>query len=391
VSAQLFSRASHSTRGWPTFCGLSVGRPRGTGDAQLRKRVFALNDMPFREKAKIVIWGLEGGKCAFPECQKVLVLKVVGSSAGYSLVGEVAHIVAETQGGPRGNSALALEERNSVENGILMCAEHHKLIDDHPGRFPVEWLLELKRRHEAEYRLSSEFDQALLFDRAKYAEYIDQWVARGHVEDWPVWTSWLPSGDWPRLSIQVCEDLGALADWLFGRIWPGRYPDVESSLSNFQRVLRDLLSVFLEHAEKQGNQWQTIKFYQAREWLPDDEYHRRLRSYEFHCDLVTDLTLELTRAANYVCDNVRICLDPEFRLAEGVLTVQMGPFSDFRWRTYRPEYSRVERKEFPYSGLKEFKRTRHTRDISFGRGATAADPAAVENLIERNDRLPDFE
>jgi hypothetical protein len=347
--------------------------------------------MPFREKAKIVIWGLEGGRCAFPDCKKQLVQKVAGSATAYSLVGEVAHIVAEAHNGPRGNSTLTPDQRNSVENGILMCTEHHKLIDDHPHKFTVEWLRDLKRKREAEYRLSSEFDQALLFDRTKYAEYIDKWVVQGHIEDWSAWTSWLPSGDWPRLNIQVSEDLGALADWLFSRVWPGRYLDVESSLSNFQTVLRDLLSVFLEHAEKQGNQWQTIKFYQSDEWLPDEEYNRRLLRYDFHCDLVTDLTLELTRAANYICDKVRLHLDPEFRLTEGVLTVQMGPFQDFRWRTYRPEYRTLERTESPYPGLKEFKKIRQTRDISFGSGATATDPTAVKNLIERRNKLPDLE
>jgi HNH endonuclease len=313
-------------------------------------------------------------------------------SSGYSLIGEVAHIVAEAQNGPRGASKLTLEERNSAENAILMCTEHHKTIDDHPEQFTVTWLLELKRTHEENFRLSTEFDQALLFDRAKYAEYIDQWIALGHVDEWSVWTSWLPSGDWPRLNIEVSNDLETLTDWLFNRIWPSRYPDVETSLMNFRAVLSDLLSVFLAHAEKQGDQWQTVKFYKEEgEWLPQQEYARRVHRYEFHCDLVTDLTLELTRAANYVCDTVRFHLDPEFRFKEGVLTVQMGPFGDFRYRTYRPEYRASERTASPYPGLKEFRKIRHTRDVNFGKGTSAADPNAIKDLIERSNTLPDLE
>jgi hypothetical protein len=86
---------------------------------------------------------------------------------------------------------------------------------------------------------------------------------------------------------------------------------------------------------------------------------------------VEDLMLELTRAANYVCDMVREYLFPSFRLKEGVLLVETGPFMDFKHRIYRAEYRGPEKTEMPYPGLETFKKVRHTRDFSVGYGSTA--------------------
>jgi hypothetical protein len=66
-----------------------------------------------------------------------------------SLLGEICHICAQSFGGPRYNPALSDEELHSLENLILLCRKHHKLIDDQAERFTESWLKEAKRRHEA--------------------------------------------------------------------------------------------------------------------------------------------------------------------------------------------------------------------------------------------------
>ncbi|WP_155985169.1 hypothetical protein [Thioalkalivibrio sp. AKL6] len=64
------------------------------------------------------------------------------------LVGEVAHIVAEREDGPRGISDIDIVARNCERNLLLLCLGHHKVVDDDPVTYPVGKLLEIKNAHE---------------------------------------------------------------------------------------------------------------------------------------------------------------------------------------------------------------------------------------------------
>ena len=76
--------------------------------------------------------------------------------------------------------------------------------------------------------------------------------------------------------------------------------------------------------------------------------------------------MELTRAANYVCDKIRERFFPTFRLKDCVLLVMHGPYMDMSYRTSRCEYRGEERTDAPYPGLDEFKHLRAKRDHAFG-------------------------
>ena len=61
--------------------------------------------------------------------------------------GEVAHIVAETYDGPRGNYPLPLEKRNEPDNLIYLCvACHREEVDKYPEKYPVNLLRDMKHR-----------------------------------------------------------------------------------------------------------------------------------------------------------------------------------------------------------------------------------------------------
>ena len=82
---------------------------------------------------------------------------------------------------------------------------------------------------------------------------------------------------------------------------------------------------------------------------------------------------ELTRAANYVCDNIRQYISHSYRLKEGCLLAQSGPYGDFSFRMHRLEYKGEERIRMPYPRLEKFKKLRETRDLNFGKGVSADD------------------
>jgi hypothetical protein len=146
---------------------------------------------------------------------------------------------------------------------------------------------------------------------------------------------------------------------------PGRYKGLENAFENFRRVLQDLLMTFHKHSEKIGDSFITTKFYHIPDWNPE-KYEELSKQYEYHVGLVEDLVLELTRAANYICDMVRASLDPSYRIRDGILIITSGPYMDFTYKSHRVLYRGVEKNDIPYPGINAFKKIRFSRDFYFG-------------------------
>ena len=291
-----------------------------------------------------------------------------------SVIGEAAHIVAEKEEGPRGVSPLTREQRDKYANLLLLCSVHHKQVDDQTGAYTVDRLNQLKREHEAWVRQQLDFDAVKLRDEILYASYVEEWACSLKLDEWNSWGSWMLSADQPRMHQERKQALDNIRPWLLSRVWPGRYLNLEDAFTNFRHVAQDMCRTFERHAEKiWGDTWQVAKFYRIDEWDPD-RYSRLSKQYDDHVSLVEDLFLELTRAANYVCDKVREELLPSYRLKEGVLLVTSGPHMDLSNRTHRVEYRGDERTRRPYRGLEEFNVDRFTRDCYFGDPPASDEP-----------------
>lgn len=74
-------------------------------------------------------------------CRKLLVHS--GEDGSPSLVGEIAHIVGEKESAARGKS-LYTGGRNDPDNLILLCREHHKIVDDHEIFYSADRLRQLR-------------------------------------------------------------------------------------------------------------------------------------------------------------------------------------------------------------------------------------------------------
>ena len=94
-----------------------------------------------------VLYQRSGNRCAFPGCQKELVYPE-SSLDDHVVLSEVAHIVSPKLGGPRGDCPLPLEERDKYDNLILLCEEHHTIVDNQVYTYPVERLRQMKVDHE---------------------------------------------------------------------------------------------------------------------------------------------------------------------------------------------------------------------------------------------------
>jgi hypothetical protein len=197
-------------------------------------------------------------------------------------------------------------------------------------------------------------------------------VGRGPIDDWLAYTSYLLSEP-PSVDKKFFGNLKKLRNWILSRVWPKTHPALKGALQNFGQVINDLVNKFEEYSEDDDDEdsedakLRTEKFYQ-KDIYERDVYDLLLRRFNYHVDLIEDLSFELTRAANYVCDQVRASLDRTFRINEGVLLVQRGPNMDLTWTTLRLEYRGKERIDKPYPGLRKFKDLRKKRDFNIGKG-----------------------
>lgn len=325
--------------------------------------------MSINIKTHKMLWGRSGSICAFPDCKKELVMDETESDDP-SVIGEEAHIVARKTDGPRGESDLTPEQRDKYNNLILLCSVHHKQIDDQPNHYTVDKITGFKKAHEDWIKSSLKIDLEKQHDDEIYSTYIDKIIELSNAENWKAWTSFLYGGGHARMYKEQYDNLRKLVEYILSRVWPNRYPKLESSILNLKNVLNDFLNVFDEHSEDvaNGGLW-TKKFYKIDEWNPE-RYEELSKKYDYHISLVLDLTSELTRAMNFLFDNVRACLYKSFRLNEGVLLIETGPSMNLTWTTLRLEYKKDKRTDLPYPGLKEFMEIRKNRNLHHGEGVS---------------------
>ncbi|EJL37540.1 hypothetical protein PMI01_00618 [Caulobacter sp. AP07] len=106
-----------------------------------------------------------GNQCAHPNCDKVLI-----NSAG-TMIGDICHIRAAEEEGPRFDDTMTNESRRGEANLVLMCAVHHRQIDGEVANYPAKRLETIKRDHEA--RLSEIGDTLSLRFEAQYRDQAD--------------------------------------------------------------------------------------------------------------------------------------------------------------------------------------------------------------------------
>ena len=96
-----------------------------------------------------------GNRCAFPGCGEIL-LHECDETDDPVVLSKIAHIVAESLDGPRGNYPLSTEERNKEVNLLILCGKHHDIIDNTPQLYTVERLRQIKEDHETLIRKATD-------------------------------------------------------------------------------------------------------------------------------------------------------------------------------------------------------------------------------------------
>lgn len=117
-----------------------------------------------------------GGYCQNPGCNQPLFLDA-GSKNIH--IGEMAHVFAAANDGPRANAALSQAERGQFENLILLCPKCHTIIDKAPEAYPDATVLAWKQRHGE--RIAELFGVITYSDRGRARDAINPLLAENRL------------------------------------------------------------------------------------------------------------------------------------------------------------------------------------------------------------------
>ncbi len=92
------------------------------------------------------VWMRSGGRCAFPGCNIPLWKDLLTNERVNAAL--IAHIVAWTPTGPRGDAVLSPQLATDASNLMLLCHTHHERVDNDEAQFTVDVLMDYKARHE---------------------------------------------------------------------------------------------------------------------------------------------------------------------------------------------------------------------------------------------------
>jgi hypothetical protein len=298
-------------------------------------------------KTRKILWGKSGNRCAI--CRTLLYDNEIETD-NPALIGEECHIVAKEENGPRGNSSLSSEERDFENNLILLCCNHHTIIDTETVNYTVEKLHTIKSEHEewVKKSLNIQIDKSLL----SMCVTIEKWETIVNVKNWTNNFGGITYNVNSRISKQYYNSLKEADDFLLKRFKINTFNSTEEEFDNFRKILHDLIQVFNKYIDwklMNSDSYITELFYKIDRWDPE-MYNLLLDKYNFHVRLINDLTLELTRSANRIIELIRENIDPSYFQKEGKLMLHFGADINLMEHKIIPIYQNTEK----YNGLKDF-------------------------------------
>jgi hypothetical protein len=108
---------------------------------------MARNDFPASVKQQLA--NRVNHRCSNPDCRATTSGPQLEPEGSIN-VGVAAHITAASAGGPRFDAALSQENRASAANGVWLCQNCAKLVDNDARRFAADLLWAWKAQAEAE-------------------------------------------------------------------------------------------------------------------------------------------------------------------------------------------------------------------------------------------------
>lgn len=107
-------------------------------------RFLSISDIS--PKVRYLLWAKSAGRCEFDGCNKPLWKD--GLTQIEMNFADVAHIIGDSPDGPRGDVVLSKDYCDDVSNLMLMCLNHHRMIDQITKVYSDVVLRQMKIIHE---------------------------------------------------------------------------------------------------------------------------------------------------------------------------------------------------------------------------------------------------
>jgi hypothetical protein len=302
-----------------------------------------------------LLWGRAGNRCSM--CRYELSHETP-SSHKY-LLGEQAHIIGESESAPRGESPLSREQRNSYHNLILLCPNHHTEIDKNVNEWPVEKLHQAKSQHElwVSETLSSQSDVTAQAHQIIASSIIDKIVTACRLDEWEGWTSFAlsPEQQWTN---GMNHELYQLVKDTQKTLWPDELDELKRACLTLSQAAYRASETFWSNAELHDGIWYSIRFYKEPPNNPN--YQSDLAEFERWQDECYQWVRDATKAANWFADMVRRDVNPLFFAEHSKLSIEEGPFADFKYRCRIPEFTEAEKLAMPNALISLSDQSNHT-------------------------------
>ncbi|MBY5827670.1 HNH endonuclease [Rhizobium leguminosarum] len=149
--------------------------------------------MTISPKSIKLLWSGAAGYCSFDGCHERLCQPEAEGAAPYTL-GEMAHICGDKPGANRHDPSQTQEQRDDYANLILLCPNHHSVIDKKANehRYSVQILEAMKREHEA--KVIARMEAGKVPDRNSLALQIQALLE----ENYQAWVTYGPTSEIAR-------------------------------------------------------------------------------------------------------------------------------------------------------------------------------------------------
>ena len=136
--------------------------------------------MAVSEKSRKILWGRSGNRCAV--CKTELVLEKDPFNKHLN-IGEECHIISKQPNGPR-HKIVSAFDYDSSENLLLLCCNHHKMVDEQVQAYPEDKLIAIKAEHESwvKANLDGNKNYEEVFPKSKLTELLDFVTSKHDIE-----------------------------------------------------------------------------------------------------------------------------------------------------------------------------------------------------------------
>src|SRR5262245_9385553 len=106
------------------------------------------------ERDRVILWARAAGRCCFPDCRLELI-EPATTLDDDAIFGQAAHVVAHSSKGPRANPNFPADQLDKYENLVLLCGNHHTIVDKQANTYTVEDMQSWKAEHEGWVRIKT--------------------------------------------------------------------------------------------------------------------------------------------------------------------------------------------------------------------------------------------